>query len=75
MRAVVSAPVWVNGAVAGNLNAIRLGSHDWATDEVAAAETYADVIAALLQISVGPDRPLRRVRASARATARSTRTR
>ena len=56
VRAVVSAPVWVNGAVAGNLNAMRLGSHDWAPDEVAAVETYADVIAALLQISVGPDR-------------------
>ncbi len=53
VRAVVSAPVWVNGSVAGNLNAVRLSSHAWRTDEVSAAETFADVIAALLQLSTG----------------------
>lgn len=59
VRAAVSAPVWVNGAVAGNLTAMRLGSHEWRADEIAATETYADVIAAFLQISVAPDRQRR----------------
>ena len=53
VRAVVSAPVWVNGAVAGNLNVMRFGTYEWSTDEISAAEAYADVIASLLQVSVG----------------------
>ncbi|HEX2903772.1 MAG TPA: GAF domain-containing protein [Jatrophihabitans sp.] len=48
-RAVVSAPVWVNGAVAGNLNAIRADQHAWSQVEIEAVEAYADLVAALLQ--------------------------
>lgn len=59
VRAAVSAPVWVNGAVAGNLTAMHRGSHEWRADEIAATETFADVIAAFLQISVAPDRQRR----------------
>lgn len=53
VRAVVSAPVWVNGAVAGNLNVMRYGACEWSSDEISAAETYTDVIASLLEVSVG----------------------
>src|SRR5689334_8403785 len=33
VRAVVSAPLWVNGAVAGNLNVMRFAAHEWSRDE------------------------------------------
>jgi GAF domain-containing protein len=52
MRAVVSSPVWVNGAIAGNLNAIISTPHQWSAAEIAAVETYADVIGTLLQFAV-----------------------
>jgi GAF domain-containing protein len=51
VRAVVSAPVWVNGAVAGNLNAFRAEPHVWAEAETQAVQAYADVVATLLQFS------------------------
>jgi GAF domain-containing protein len=57
VRAIVSAPIWVNGAVAGNLNVMRYGVHDWTAADVAAAETYADVVATLLQLTTGAGRP------------------
>lgn len=53
VRAVVSAPVWVNGAVAGNLNVMRFGAYEWSLDDISAAEAYADVVASLLQVSIG----------------------
>lgn len=49
--AIVSAPVWVNGSVAGNLNAIQGEAHHWSSAEVDAVETYAGLIAALLQLN------------------------
>jgi GAF domain-containing protein len=51
VQAVVSAPIWVNGAVAGNLNAIRSRPHQWSNDEITAVETYADVVGTLLQFN------------------------
>jgi len=50
-RAVVSAPVWVNDAVAGNLNAIRSESHEWSGAEIEAVEAYAALVATLLRFS------------------------
>ena len=59
--AIVSAPIWVNGAVAGNLNAIRGGPYEWTADDVTAVETYAHVLATLLQFNAssvrGPAHP------------------
>jgi GAF domain-containing protein len=57
--AVVSAPIWVNGVVAGNLNVMRFGAYDWTDTDVAAAETYADVVATLLQLNAGLRPPSR----------------
>jgi GAF domain-containing protein len=51
VRAVVSAPVWVNGAVAGNLNAFRAQPHPWPQPEIDAVQAYADVVATLLQFT------------------------
>lgn len=53
VRAVVSAPIWVNGSVAGNLNVMRFGVHEWTDTDIGAAETYADVVATLLQLNAG----------------------
>jgi GAF domain-containing protein len=59
VRAVVSAPIWVNGAVAGNLNAMRFEAHTWTDADVAAAETYAQVVATLLQLDAVSRPPFR----------------
>lgn len=50
-RAVLSAPIWVNGNVAGNLNAIRRQRYSWSDEDIAAVEAYADLVATMLQFN------------------------
>jgi GAF domain-containing protein len=59
VRAVVSAPVWVNGTVVGNLNVIRSAPHQWSAVEITAIETYATVVATVLQLSASSVRTAR----------------
>ncbi len=51
VRAVLSAPVRVDGDLVGNLNLVRSLPHAWTEHEVRAATTYADVLAALLGLA------------------------
>jgi len=48
VRAVLSAPIWCNDAVVGNLNLIRARVRDWTAAEISAAEAYAGVVGQLL---------------------------
>jgi GAF domain-containing protein len=57
VRAVVSAPVRVTGAVVGNLNAIHLSVHEWTPEEITAVEAYAQVVGTLLEINTAGAAP------------------
>ncbi|HEU5269801.1 MAG TPA: GAF domain-containing protein [Jatrophihabitans sp.] len=59
--AVLSAPIRVDGAVAGNLNLIRNTAHRWTESETRAAVAYAEVVGELLGASAqfGRARPAR----------------
>lgn len=48
---VLSAPIWVGGAVIGNLNLTRHDAHRWTEPEVRAATAYAEVVGQLLGAS------------------------
>jgi GAF domain-containing protein len=49
--AVLSAPIWVEHDVVGNLNLIRVDPHPWTEQEARAAAAYAEVVGKLLGIS------------------------
>ncbi len=57
VRAVLSAPVWVNDMVAGNLNAFRFDAYQWTAADIKAAESYAGVVATMLQLSAKVQKP------------------
>ncbi|HTZ43329.1 MAG TPA: GAF domain-containing protein [Jatrophihabitans sp.] len=48
VRAVLSAPIWCDGAVVGNLNLVRARAGSWTDAEAAAAEAYAGVVGRVL---------------------------
>ena len=48
VRAVLSAPIWIDGQLAGNLNALLDRAHPWTAAEASAAQAFADVVGALL---------------------------
>lgn len=49
-RAVLSAPIWVDTEVVGNLNLIRSDVHRWTEAEARAAAAYAEVVGRLLSL-------------------------
>jgi GAF domain-containing protein len=50
VRAVLSLPIEVSGAIIGNLNALEGEPHLWAPDEIAAGQAFADLVATLLRL-------------------------
>lgn len=58
VRAVLSAPIWVDGDVVGNLNALRMVPHTWTQAQVAGSEAFAGVIGRLLELSAASARHL-----------------
>ncbi len=58
VHAVLSAPIWVDGDVVGNLNAMRTTPHAWTEAQVAGSEAFAGVIGRLLELSAGSARHL-----------------
>lgn len=52
IRAVLSSPVRVWGAVIGNLNAVRHESHRWTPTEIRGNEAYAKVVGVTLDLAV-----------------------
>jgi GAF domain-containing protein len=51
LGAVLSAPIWVERDVLGNLNLIRADVHHWSEQEARAAAAYAEVVGKVLGIS------------------------
>jgi GAF domain-containing protein len=49
--AVLSAPIWVEHDVVGNLNLIRTDAHSWSEQEARAATAYAEVVGRVLGVS------------------------
>jgi len=49
--AVLSAPIWVEQEVVGNLNLIRADGHSWTEQEARASTAYAEVVGKMLSIS------------------------
>ena len=58
VHAVLSAPIWVDGDVVGNLNALRTAPHAWTAAQVAGSEAFAGVIGRLLELSAASARHL-----------------
>ena len=54
LGAVLSAPIWVERDVVGNLNLIRADVHSWTDQEARAATAYAEVVGKVLSISARP---------------------
>jgi len=54
LRAVLSAPITVEGDVTGNLNLMRTDTHHWTQAEAQAAEAFAGVVAELLATGSRP---------------------
>ena len=48
--AVLSAPIWIDAEVVGNLNLIRTQAHSWTEAEARAATAYAEVVGRLLAL-------------------------
>jgi GAF domain-containing protein len=53
-KAVLAAPVRVNGQVVGNLNVVSVEQHTWTEAEINAACAFASVVSELLRLSAGP---------------------
>ncbi len=51
VRAVLSAPVWLDGQVVGNLNALHPGPHAWPPAQRRAAEALAGLVGELLGLA------------------------
>jgi hypothetical protein len=51
---VLSAPIWVEHDVVGNLNLIRTDAHFWSEQDARAAAAYAEVVGKLLGINARP---------------------
>lgn len=50
-RAVLSAPIWLDSEVVGNLNLIRTDVHRWTPVEARSATAYAEVVGRLLGLA------------------------
>ena len=50
VRAVLSVPVRVHGAIVGTLNALRLEPVRWGSDHVRAVEAYAGIVGVLIRL-------------------------
>jgi GAF domain-containing protein len=50
VRAVLSVPVRVDGAIVGTLNALRLEPVHWGSDHVRAVEAYAGIVGVLIRL-------------------------
>jgi transcriptional regulator with GAF, ATPase, and Fis domain len=57
VRAVLSAPIWIDAEVVGNLNLIRTEAHSWTDSEVRAATAYAEVVGRLLGMGARFQKP------------------
>ncbi len=57
VRAVLAAPVRLDGQVVGNLNAVVPDPHDWSTAERRSAEVLADVVGQLLGLAAAAASP------------------
>lgn len=53
---VLSAPIWVEHEVVGNLNLIRTDVHRWSEQEARATTAYAEVVGRVLAISAQPSK-------------------
>ena len=51
---VLSAPIWVEHEVVGNLNLIQSVAHSWSDQEARASTAYAEVVGRVLGISARP---------------------
>ncbi len=51
VRAVLSAPIWVDSEVVGNLNLVRTDVHRWTSVEARSATAYAEVVGRLLGLA------------------------
>ena len=50
--AVLSAPIWLRGQPAGNLNLFRHDAHEWSDKDAEAISAYAGVMTAFLRIAL-----------------------
>lgn len=53
VRAILSAPVPVDGSVAGTLNVLRSTPHRWTSEQVEAVEAYAGIMGVMLRLGSG----------------------
>ena len=54
VRAVLAAPIWLDGQVVGNLNAVVAEPHEWSVPQRRAAEAIAGIVGQMLGLAARP---------------------